>query len=79
MEQDKNMFDDKRQAKFQCRALNINEDLGRSSTCSSSYVGSGFNSWSRISLRVYNVRLTYFREKYIDAIINIKAVQICVA
>ena len=23
------MFDDKRQAKFQCRALNINEDLGQ--------------------------------------------------
>ncbi|CAD6337464.1 unnamed protein product [Miscanthus lutarioriparius] len=27
MVQDKNVFDDKRQAKFQCRALNINEDL----------------------------------------------------
>lgn len=29
MVQDKHMFDDKRQAKFQCRALNINEDLGQ--------------------------------------------------
>ncbi|KAF0909761.1 hypothetical protein E2562_000087 [Oryza meyeriana var. granulata] len=29
MVQDKHMFDDKRQARFQCRALNINEDLGQ--------------------------------------------------
>ncbi|XP_062211114.1 phospholipid-transporting ATPase 1-like isoform X3 [Phragmites australis] len=29
MVQDKHMFDGKRQAKFQCRALNINEDLGQ--------------------------------------------------
>uniref|UniRef100_A0A0E0NUG3 Phospholipid-transporting ATPase n=1 Tax=Oryza rufipogon TaxID=4529 RepID=A0A0E0NUG3_ORYRU len=29
MVQDEHMFDDKRQAKFQCRALNINEDLGQ--------------------------------------------------
>ncbi|KAL5208973.1 hypothetical protein ABZP36_004596 [Zizania latifolia] len=29
MVQDKHLFDDKRQAKFQCRALNINEDLGQ--------------------------------------------------
>uniref|UniRef100_A0A0D9VTJ6 Phospholipid-transporting ATPase n=1 Tax=Leersia perrieri TaxID=77586 RepID=A0A0D9VTJ6_9ORYZ len=29
MVQDKHMFDEKRQARFQCRALNINEDLGQ--------------------------------------------------
>uniref|UniRef100_J3LND6 Phospholipid-transporting ATPase n=1 Tax=Oryza brachyantha TaxID=4533 RepID=J3LND6_ORYBR len=29
MVQDKHMFDDKTQARFQCRALNINEDLGQ--------------------------------------------------
>ncbi|RLN15530.1 hypothetical protein C2845_PM02G27340 [Panicum miliaceum] len=29
MVQDRHMFDEKREAKFQCRALNINEDLGQ--------------------------------------------------
>jgi phospholipid-transporting ATPase len=29
MVQDKHMFDAERRAKFQCRALNINEDLGQ--------------------------------------------------
>ncbi|KAL6902219.1 hypothetical protein ACP4OV_005095 [Aristida adscensionis] len=29
MVQDKHMFDEQRQARFQCRALNINEDLGQ--------------------------------------------------